>query len=42
MCTDSTKVLFFQDEIIAKMIARGWVRGKTVGYERDRSLDSQD
>ncbi len=42
MIMDSTKELIFQDEIIAQMIDRGWVRGKTDGYDRERALYSQD
>lgn len=42
MSMDSTKELIFQDEMIAQMIDRGWVRGKTDGYDRERALYSQD
>ncbi|MEI2265444.1 type I restriction endonuclease subunit R [Erwinia sp. CGal63] len=42
MSMDSTKELIFQDEIIAQMLERGWVRGKADGYDRERALYSQD
>lgn len=42
MSMDSTKELIFQDEMIAQMIDRGWIRGKTDGYDRERALYSQD
>ncbi len=42
MSMDSTKELIFQDEMIAQMEDRGWIRGKTDGYDRERALYSQD
>ncbi|EMH4163345.1 type I restriction endonuclease subunit R [Pluralibacter gergoviae] len=42
MSMDSTKELIFQDEMIAQMIDRGWIRGKTDSYDRERALYSQD
>ena len=34
MSIDSTKELIFQNEIIAQMEEKGWIRGKTDGYDR--------
>ncbi|PIT38974.1 restriction endonuclease subunit R [Snodgrassella alvi] len=42
MSMDSTKELIFQNDIIAQMEERGWIRGKTDGYDRERALYSQD
>jgi type I restriction enzyme R subunit len=42
MSMDSTKELIFQNEMIAQMEAKGWVCGKTDGYDRERALYSQD
>ena len=42
MSMDSTKELIFQNDIIAQMEKRGWIRGKTDGYDRERALYSQD
>ena len=42
MSMDSTKELIFQNEMIAQMEARGWICGKTDGYDRERALYSQD
>lgn len=42
MSMDSTKELIFQNEIIAQMEEKGWIRGKTDGYDRERALYSQD
>lgn len=38
----STKELIFQDEIIDQMMDKGWVRGKSDSYDRERALYSQD
>lgn len=42
MSMDSTKELIFQNEMIAQMEAKGWILGKTDGYDRERALYSQD
>lgn len=42
MSMDSTKERIFQDEMIAQMVERGWIVGKTDGYDRERALYSQD
>ena len=42
MSMDSTKELIFQNEIITQMEKKGWVCGKTDGYDRERALYSQD
>lgn len=42
MSMDSTKELIFQNDIIAQMEKRGWVRGKSDGYDRERALYTQD
>jgi type I restriction enzyme R subunit len=42
MSMDSTKELIFQNEMIAQMEAKGWICGKTDGYDRERALYSQD
>lgn len=42
MSMDSTKELIFQNDIIAQMEKRGWIRGKSDGYDRERALYSQD
>lgn len=42
MSMDSTKEQVFQQDIIAQMVAKGWVTGKTDGYDRERALYSQD
>lgn len=42
MSMDSTKELIFQNDIIAQMEKKGWVRGKTDGYDRERALYTQD
>lgn len=42
MSMDSTKELIFQNEMITQMEAKGWICGKTDGYDRERALYSQD
>ncbi len=42
MSMDSTKELIFQNEMIAQMLEKGWVRGENDGYDRERALYSQD
>lgn len=42
MSIDSTKELIFQNDIITQMEGKGWVCGKTDGYDRERALYSQD
>src|SRR5471030_587752 len=42
MSMDTTKELIFQDEMIAQMEDKGWIRGKPEGYDRERALYSQD
>ncbi|MDN5680963.1 MAG: DEAD/DEAH box helicase family protein, partial [Ewingella sp.] len=42
MSMDSTKELIFQDEMIAQMLASGWQRGTSDGYDRERALYVQD
>ncbi len=42
MSMDSTKELIFQNDIIAQMEERGWIHGKTDGYDRERALYSKD
>lgn len=42
MSMDSTKELIFQNDIIAQMEERGWIRGKTDGYDRERALYTHD
>ena len=42
MSMDSTKELIFQNEMIAQMEAKGWIRGTNNGYDRERALYSQD
>jgi type I restriction enzyme R subunit len=39
---DTTKELIFQDEMIAQMLASGWQRGTSDGYDRERALYVQD
>ena len=42
MSMDSTKELIFQNDIIAQMLEKGWVLGKSDGYDSERALYSQD
>lgn len=42
MSIDSTKEHIFQKDIITQMKAKGWVCGKTDGYDRERALYAQD
>lgn len=42
MSMDTTNELIFQNEIIAQMVAKGWVCGKSDSYDRERALFSQD
>lgn len=42
MSMDTTKELIFQDEMIAQMLASGWQRGTSDGYDRERALYVQD
>ncbi|MDC9592737.1 type I restriction endonuclease subunit R [Xenorhabdus sp. IM139775] len=42
MSMDTTKELIFQDDMIAQMVEKGWIRGKSNGYDRERALYSQD
>jgi len=42
MSMDSTKELIFQNDMIAQMEEKGWICGKTDGYDRERALYSQD
>lgn len=42
MSMDTTKEAIFQNEIITQMVAKGWVCGKSDGYDREHALFSQD
>lgn len=42
MSMDTTKELIFQNEMIAQVVDRGWVVGKSDGYDSERALYSQD
>ncbi|SFN24763.1 type I restriction enzyme, R subunit [Izhakiella capsodis] len=42
MSIDSTQERIFQDDMIAQMLDRGWVRGRTSDYDRQRALYAQD
>ncbi len=42
MSMDTTNELIFQNEMIAQMVDRGWIVGKSDGYDRERALYLQD
>ena len=42
MSKDTTQERIFQDEMIAQMVANGWVVGKSDRYDRERALYSED
>ena len=42
MSNDITKELNLQNDIIAQMVEKGWIVGKSDSYDRERALYAQD
>lgn len=42
MSNDIAKEVNLQNDIIAQMVAKGWIIGKSDGYDRERALYVQD